>query len=213
MSRDDLASPYRDGTAGLVARLDEEVRLRLAQLPRDDRVGFVSSELLAVHATLQAVLEQDLARGPIFCEWGSGLGAVCAVAASLSLRAHGIEIQPALVEAARDLVAELELDAAFAYGSFVMAGDEDLCADCDQTVGAVNADAYEELGLGPEDCDIVFAYPWPGEDRMYDQLFARHATPGALLITFHEQSRVLVQRRTEDDEELAPLGWFGTPGA
>jgi len=47
------------------------------------------------------------------------------------------------------------------------------------------APAHEELGLATEDFGIIFAYPWPDEERALVQLFERHAGQGALLVTHH----------------------------
>ena len=47
------------------------------------------------------------------------------------------------------------------------------------------APAHEELGLATEDFGIIFAYPWPDEERTLGQLFDRHAGAGALLVTHH----------------------------
>jgi hypothetical protein len=99
--------------------------------------------------------------------------------------------------------------AEFAHGSFLLPGDEALLDNCDQTRAVVSMDAYRELALAPESCDIVFSYPWPGEEMMIDQVFERHATEGALLLTYHENSRVLVQRHMGAGRELKPLQWVG----
>ena len=171
--------------------------------------GYVCSELPAVAAALQSVIDKDQARGPVFCEWGSGLGGVCAVAASMSLQAHGIEIHAVLVDAARDLLTELGLEAEVAHGSFLLPGDEGLVVGCAHTAAEVSTDAYRELGVSPEAVDIVFAYPWPGEEEMHDRVFHRHATEGALLLTYHENSRVLVQRHLGADRELQAVEWVG----
>jgi len=205
--------PTRAGEspAEFLLRLDEASRLRLDGLPGARRNGFVASELLVVQAALLTVLERDLCRGAVFCEWGSGMGSVCALAASLSFEAYGIEIQSELVESARELVAEMGVEATFAHGSFLMPGDEELVVDAQHTLPEVSVDAYRELGIGPEECDVVFAFPWPGEEQMHDRLFARHATPGALLLTYHDGSRLLIQQRTEDPDELLPLGWVDSP--
>jgi hypothetical protein len=188
------------------------MRRRLDALPEALERGFISSELPVVQAALRSVLEQGMPRGRVFCEWGSGMGAVCALAASLSFEAHGIEIQDGLVAAARELTTDLGLEATFAQGSFLLPGDEDLVVNCEHTRCEVTADVYGELGITPEACDVVFTYPWHGEEEMYDRLFLRRATPGALLLTYHDCSRVLVQRRTDDAEELQSLGWMETPG-
>ncbi len=208
---DDTVSPHAEGPPDLVTRLGVESRRRLDLIAGSDRAGFVDSELSSVQSALEAVLEHDLARGPVLCEWGSGLGAVCAVAASLSFKAYGIEIHIELVEAAREMLAAEGLDATFAHGTFVLPGDEHLLAACDQTCNDASVEAYRELDLSPGECDVVFAYPWPDESDAYDRLFTRHATPGALLLTYHEFAGVLVQRRNADGEALQSLGWFGTP--
>ena len=133
----------------MVARANALVRDALENLPGVQRAGFVCSELSAVEAALQFVIRGDLARGPIFCEWGSGLGAVCAVASSLDFEVYGIEIQAELVDAAREVVAELGLEAEFAHGSFLLPGDEPLVAGCYNTHAVVSMDAYNDLGLTP----------------------------------------------------------------
>ena len=33
-------------------------------------------------------------------------------------------------------------------------------------------DGYDELELEPDDFDVVFAYPWPGEEQVIFDLFA-----------------------------------------
>ena len=64
------------------------------------------------------------------------------------------------------------------------------------------------MDLAPADCDVVFAYPWPGEESIVDGAFARHASPGALLLTFHDLDRVLVQQKRNDQQGLRALGWL-----
>ncbi|MHC5210453.1 MAG: methyltransferase domain-containing protein [Planctomycetota bacterium] len=214
MTAPSVTRPGGDATpADLVARIEQAMLLRLGDIPDARGRGFVSSELLAVHAALRSVLDRDLARGPVFCDWGSGLGAVCALAASLAFRAYGIEIQADFVAASRALVADLGLEASFALGTFVRPGDEDLIAGEDHVSLTTAPDAYRALGLLPEQIDVVFAYPWPGEEELVDRLFGRHAPPGSLLLTYHECSRVLVQRRNDDAEELQSLGWMEAPVA
>lgn len=207
---DDSADGDPQGTPSLVARLEDELRAALRHLPGVDRAGFISSELQEVYDALRSVLNKDLHRGTVFCEWGCGLGAVCALAASLGLEAHGIEIQPELVEASRGLLETLGLEASIVQGSFLQPGDEDLLTDRVKTCTETSDAAYRELGLSLAGCDIVFSYPWPGEEVLHDRVFLRHAGPGALLLTYAEFAGVLVQRRGDDGEdELQTLGWMG----
>ncbi len=55
---------------------------------------------------------------------------------------------------------------------------------------------------------MVSAYPWPGEESFVDSVLGRRAAPGALLLTFHDRSRVFVQRKLTDSGKLQPLGWM-----
>jgi hypothetical protein len=144
----------------------------------------------------------------VFCEWGSGLGGVCGVATLHGFSAVGIEIRRELVDAARAMAESLDLPMTFAQGTFLLPGDEDLVAETTYTRPVFDPHAWEELDLTAADCHVVFAYPWPGEERSVDRVFARHAAPGALLLTFHDWDRVLVQRKRADDGKLVPLAWM-----
>jgi hypothetical protein len=185
-----------------------EVRRRQATFADQDLGDYVGSELPAVHRVLSRIRRTGLAKGPIFCEWGSGLGGVCGVAALNGFSAVGIEIQGRLVAAARLLANELSLPITFAEGTFLLPGDEDLTAGTSRTGLLFETTAWDELELVPEDCDVVFAYPWPGEESCVDQVFARHASPDALLVTFHDWDYLLVQRKLADPPELLTLGWM-----
>ncbi len=92
--------------------------------------------------------------------------------------------------------------------AFLFPGDEDLAAATVHTRLSFGSHAWDELDLAPEDCDVVFAYPWPGEEACVDGVFARHAAPGALLLTFHGWDHVLVQRKLADEDKLMQLGWM-----
>ncbi len=186
----------------------DAVASRLQALPGDDRGGYVGSELLAVDRVLSRIQSEGLARGPLFCEWGSGLGGVCGVAALNGFSPLGIEIQGELVDSARSLAEDLGLSMTFAQGTFLRPGDEDLAAGTTHTRLTFDERAWDELDLAPADCDVVFAYPWPGEEACVDRVFARHASPGALLLTFHDWDYLLVQRKPVHTDELQPLGWM-----
>jgi hypothetical protein len=54
----------------------------------------------------------------------------------------------------------------------------------------------------------VFGYPWPDEEAFLEDVFMRHASPGALLVTFHDSDYVLVQRKVADSQVLQTLGWM-----
>jgi hypothetical protein len=55
---------------------------------------------------------------------------------------------------------------------------------------------HRELGLDPEDFDVIYAYPWPDEERLTADLFARVARPGAVLATYHGEGAVRLRKKT-----------------
>ena len=56
-------------------------------------------------------------------------------------------------------------------------------------------DGYAELELDPDDFDIVFAYPWPGEEQVIFDLFTDSAAVGTLLLTYHGQEGLRLHRK------------------
>ena len=192
-----------------LANLVEEVSQRLLMLTDGEHRAYVGSELPAVDRALSRIQNEGLARGPVFCEWGSGLGGVCGVAAINGFRPYGIEIQRELVASARSLASDLNYAMVFAEGTFLLPGDEDLAAGAhSHTRLDFNARAWDEMELTPEDCDVVFAYPWPNEEAFVDNIFRRHASADALLLTFHDLGRMLVQRKVSHHTQLRTLGWM-----
>ncbi len=192
-----------------LALLVEEVGKRRSLLTGSERGAFVGSELPAVDRALSRIQAEGLARGPVFCEWGSGLGGACGVAALHGFTPLGIEIQREFVDSARALAENLSLPMVFAEGTFLLPGDEDLAGTATlHTELTFDSRAWDEIDLAPSDCDVVFAYPWPGEEAIVDAVFARHASPDALLLTFHDFDRVLVQRKLDDQQGLQTLGWM-----
>jgi hypothetical protein len=53
------------------------------------------------------------------------------------------------------------------------------------------------LQLDPDDFDIIFAYPWPGEEQVIFDLFADNAAVGALLLTYLGQEGLRLQRKVK----------------
>ncbi len=166
------------------------------------------SNLSVVHRGLATIRRDDLAPGPILCEWGSGFGGACAVAALNGFQPVGIEIRGDLVRASRRLAERLALPLRFAEGSFLQPGDEDLVPPASRHAPRFESTAWDSLGLAPGDCDVVFVYPWPGEESFIDAIFLRHAAPGAVLLTFHGWSYLLAQRKIGPDTPLEPIAWL-----
>jgi hypothetical protein len=149
--------------------------------------AFCPSNFRGAYGILQHRAAQAETAGTLFCEWGSGFGVVTCLAALLEFDAFGIEVDSNLVRASRRLAADFDLPVEFAQGSFIPAGDRKLmqAAGSFAWLTTTAAPAHEELGLATEDFGIIFAYPWPDEERALGQLFERHAGAGALLVTHH----------------------------
>ncbi len=193
-----------DAIATLVDAVHEQFQL----LSENDRRGYVGSNLPAVSRALARIQSEQLAEGSVFCDWGSGLGQVCAVAALHGFTSVGIEIQAELVAAARVLASKLGRAMTFARGTYLQRGDDDFAIAGGHSELTFNSDAWDELGLSPADCHVVFAYPWPEEEAVVDDTFLRHASPGGLLVTLHAGDRVLVQRKVADSPDLFTVGWM-----
>lgn len=164
--------------------------------------GFVPSDFATVYRILRAIVESKLAPGNSFCEWGSGFGVVAALAAMLEFDACGIETEKVLVDASRRLVEDFDLPVEFVHGSFIPPEDEAFvaetwAADNDGFSWVVTeADgAYADLGLDPDDFDVVFVYPWPSDEPLMAALFERRAAEGALLITQDQNGAMRIRRK------------------
>jgi 2-polyprenyl-3-methyl-5-hydroxy-6-metoxy-1,4-benzoquinol methylase len=178
---------------------DADERIDAFQFEHRDTpvAAFVPSDFVLAYEALAAIASLNLAPGRRFMEWGSGVGVVTCLAASLGYDAVGIEIEDDLVEVSRELAADHEIEAEFVAGSFVPYDEVDLF-DLTGDFNWVRTDAstaYEDLGLEPDDFDVVYCYPWPGEEAMSEELFAKCCATGALLLSFHGNEGVKLRRR------------------
>ncbi len=167
------------------------------------------TELFCVDRALCRIQSQGLASGSVFCDWGSGLGGVCIIAALHGFESYGIEIDARLVTASRALAADLDLPVTYAEGSFLQPGDESLLADPPlRTQLVFDGEAWRRLRRRPIDCDVVFSYPWPGDESFVERVFTSRAQEGALLLTFHDFDRILAQRKVSEAGDLDTIGWL-----
>lgn len=192
--------PTSDAIPVEVAALLADAHERLRKFDADFQAtipAFVPCDFEQVYHALVQIQARRLAAGHQFIEWGSGVGAVTCLAAIVGFDAVGIEIESPLVKIAESLAADHGVSVEFACGSYVPEGAEPIV----DTLGEVTwlrtdrPSSYEDLDLEPEDFDLVFAYPWPGEEQVIFDLFASAASTGALLLTFHGQDGVRLQRK------------------
>lgn len=201
----ELDAPGRTLPARVRALLDDadDVIERFNHDHRDRPVpAFVPSDFVEAHHALERIAEARLAPGGRFVEWGSGVGVVTCLANLAGFDAVGIEIEPDLVEAACGLAEDHGFEVEFVAGSFIpFGGDEVVEEHAYNLAKAVTwlrtdgDDGYDLLGLEPDDFDLVFAYPWPGEEDAIFDLFARFAADGALLLTHHGEEGMRLQRK------------------
>jgi len=174
-------------------RIDEFVARRLdTPVP-----GFHPSDFPLVYQVLRKLRSLGVAPGERFCEWGSGFGVIASLAALLGFESYGIEIEENLVTAAERLAADYEIPVTFVRGSFI----PDQCdlaihswEDFSWLVSS-GTSGYDELDLDPDDFDIIFAYPWPGEEQVIEQIFEECSATGAVLLSYHGCEEIRVRRK------------------
>jgi hypothetical protein len=189
-----------DAVPANVARLLADAQQRVNKLEDETRAAipaFVPSDFELTYRALVAINSARLATGRRFVEWGSGIGAITCLAVLAGYNAVGIEIEPPLVAIAEDLAHDHDIDTQFALGSFVPHGAQ---PRLDWTGGVSwlstgGPDGYAELELDPDDFDIIFAYPWPGEEQVIFDLFTDCAAVGTLLLTYHGQEGLRLHRK------------------
>ena len=128
---------------------------------------FVASDYRWAWQVLRRLREEGLARpGGQFLEWGSGLGMVTILASLMGFDALGVELDPRLAAAAKRLARR---HGASGRARFVRGSYEKIPGKGVPVVGARGQ-------------DVVYAYPWPGEEAGFRERFAAQAKPGALLL-------------------------------
>ncbi len=117
-----------------------------------DCFDFVPSDFSLIYRVLHS-----MPRGS-WCEWGSGMGINTGIASFLGFEAVGIEIDPQLVTASRELLSTFGLSATILAGSYFEI--------------SVNADFY-------------FVYCWPGQMSQVEDHFLASAPDSAKLLICH----------------------------
>jgi predicted RNA methylase len=188
------ARPVPEAVRTALFAAAEEVHARHARGARAARFDtFVPTDYAAAFTELVGLRP----RADRFVELGAGAGVVTILADLLGYEAYGIEIDPRLVEEARHLAAQFSSRAEFVQGSFFPPGERDRVELLDPTfhTETEGRDAWAELGLELRDFDLIYSYPWPGEEDLHDELFRRHARRGAWLLRYGSRDGFVVRQR------------------
>lgn len=146
---------------------------------------------------LRPALESLHAPGRRFLEWGSATGVVTIVADLMGYDACGIELDASLVGVARDFAAKAGSGARFAVGSFIPLGWEWKPRGADRRTGTIGEgpSGYLELGRPLSDFDVVYGFPWSGEEPLMLDLFRAHAHADARLLLYTSEHGARVYAR------------------
>lgn len=175
-------------------RIERFIRRRQSNEPIP---SFVACDFVMADRALAAVIEHRLAPGPTFCEWGAGFAVVAGLASLQGLASHAIEIHRDLVDEAERLLRDHGIEVALAQGSLVPEDGDEIVDELAQQAWLLTGEhpAYDELDIDVSDIDVVFAYPWPGEEGLIEALFDAFAADGALLLTYHGMNEMKLQRK------------------
>ena len=166
-----------DEGAEIYDRFDREVRDRHWH-------PFVPGDYGGILQTLLEFRAPEGKKGLRFLEWGSATGVVVIMADMLGFEAYGVELDAGLVSIARGLAERYESRARFVAGSFLPTGYRWRPSTGDGRLGTIGqgASAYAELGHGLDDFDLVYAYPWSGEEPMMLDLMRAYGGSRARLL-------------------------------
>lgn len=154
--------------------------------------AFVASEYELVRDALIA----HRAPGRSFLELGSASGVITILADLLGYEAYGIELDHSLVVTAREMAQRFGSRARFVAGSFFPAGYVYRGQDGVLRTGTLGEglSGYMELGRSLDDFDVVFGFPWGGEEPVLLDLMKRYGNPDALLLMHRVQGGVHAYR-------------------
>jgi len=193
----DAVPPTPPQAAALIADAQTRIEAFIESRLANPVSSFVPSNFPLVYGALRQVADANLSPGPLFCEWGSGAGVVTCLAAMAGFDACGIEFEADLVALSERLASDHRLKVSFYRGNLVPHGGQRIAERVGdfEWLAVGGDDPYEQMGLDINDFDMVFAYPWPGEQRVIERLFDRFAADGALLMTYNGAEGISLFRR------------------
>ena len=183
----------------LLARLEElfdEGWQRWERFDREVRQHRFHPFVPADHAVVLDTLVAHRGPGLKFLEWGSALGINTILADMLGFDAYGIELDEQLVHQARELALSKGSRARFAAGSFLPTGYRWGRRSGDGRLGTIGQgpSGYLQLGIPLDDFDVVFAYPWSGEEPILHDLMSEYGRADAVLLIYSGNDGVTAYR-------------------
>jgi len=157
----------------------------------------VTCDFHLLDQSLTWIKQNNLLTGNRFCEFGSGFGVAALLTSLRGMESVGIEIEDNLVDQATALADSLGLSAEFYCGSFVPRGIAEILElgrDMEH-VETDEGDVYEEIGLGIDDFDLFFAFPWPGEHHFFEAVFEAGAAANSLLLSYRGRDGMHLLRK------------------
>ena len=144
--------------------------------------GYVSADFEAIAGLLRSLQGQI----ETVLEWGSGLGVVAIMASEMGFEAYGIEAEEELVAHAEALASSYGPGAKFSQGSFIPDDFEWDPASGDEIHRTITdlPSAYDDLDMGLQDFDLIYAYPWPEEYSLFLSILRQFARPDALWLSY-----------------------------
>lgn len=183
----------------LLARLEalcEEGWGRWERFDRDVREHHFHPFVAADYDTVLDCLLVLAEPGLKFLEWGSATGTITMLADALGFEAYGIELDERLVLEAREFARARNSGARFAAGSFLPVGYRWGRQTGDGRLGTIGegTSGYLELGMPLDDFDVVFGYPWTGEEPIMRDLMRQYGRADARLLLYSGQDEVTTYR-------------------
>lgn len=203
-----------DHVARLIATCSRGWERFFADDDDDQAPRFVPSVPERVWAVLAEVTTRKLPPTRVFCEWGSGFGTATCLAALLGYEAYGLEIDAELVRLSRAIARRLGIrvqilcTSLFPKGYEASVGVDGAALVTPESVSDHHDNdedreplRYDGMAIAIADIGVFFAYPWPEERALMQQLFEAVARAGALLVVYHTDTDIRVFRKVEGEVE------------
>lgn len=181
-----LSLPPADAeTAELIRQAQERIQAFQDRWDKPQIEQFVASDYELVYVALRWLRQSGRLTGNRMLEFGCGFAVVSSLASRLGMDVFGIEAERRLLAQAQQTVRDFNTPVELVHGNFLPRGAEALSMNPDfPSLGHAVPCGYEKMGLDLDDFSLVFGYPWPGEEKFHEAVFARYGSPGAHLLLF-----------------------------